>query len=86
MPPLYYFAAWTDSGCLCGCDHQHLTIAAAVVCTLSAGAGSYVIAVESGEYRELNSKEESEFQELMYGSPREKQEMVLLPYPKRETA
>jgi len=81
-PPFYYFAAWTDSGCLCGCDHFHLTLASAVACTSSAYAGAYVIAVEKGEYRELTAKEEAEFQELMYGSPERKREGLILNWPK----
>ena len=81
-PPLYYFCAWTDSGCLCGCDHFHLTLAGAVACSSSAMAGAYVIAVEKGEYRQLSTKEEAEFQELMYGSPDHKREAVILEWPK----
>jgi hypothetical protein len=81
-PPFYYFCAWTDSGCLCGCDHFYRTVASAVACTLSAYAGSYVIAVEKGEYRQLNAKEEVEFQGLMYGSPDRKTEGVILEWPK----
>lgn len=83
-PPLYYFAAGTDSGCLCGCDHFHLTVASAVACTSMAAAGAYVIAVEKGEYRELDPKEEKEFQELMYGSPERKLEGKILGWPKPE--
>jgi hypothetical protein len=66
MKDLYYFAAWTDSGCLLGCDHQHKTIASAVCCIMS--AGGYVIAVENGNLRQLNEVEEAEFQQAMYGS------------------
>ena len=29
IPNLYYFAAWTDSGCLLGCDHHHRTVISA---------------------------------------------------------
>jgi hypothetical protein len=76
-PPLYYFCAWTDSGCLCGCDHFHLTIASAVACTSSAMAGAYVIAVEKGEYRALEPKEEAEFQDLMYSTERKRAGTVL---------
>ena len=80
-PSLYYFAAWTDSGCLCGCDHFHMTVASAVACTASTCAGAYVVAVEKGEYRALDKKEEAEFQELMYGSPERKRECVILEWP-----
>ena len=68
-PSLYYLCAWDHSGCLCGCNHFHLTIASAVACTSSASAGAYVIAVEKGEYRALDEKGDTEFQELMYGHP-----------------
>lgn len=81
-PQLYYFCAWTDSGCLLGCDHFHMTVASAVACTSSAGPGAYVIAVEKGEYRELNAKEEAEFQELTYGYPNRKRECAILGWPK----
>jgi hypothetical protein len=65
----YYFGAHTDGGCLIGCDHKHKTLASAVACIDS--AGSYVVAVEkrkSGrkKNRELNTKEEAEFRQLMY--------------------
>jgi hypothetical protein len=62
---LYYFAAWTDSHCLLGCEHEHETVISAVACCIPAGA--YVIAVENGHLRELNEKEELEFQYAMYG-------------------
>jgi hypothetical protein len=64
-PSLYYFAAWTDSGCLLGCDHQHDTVISAVACC--ARAGAYVIAVEHDELCELNEAEKSEFQHAIYG-------------------
>jgi len=80
-PFLHYFCAWTDSGCLCGCEHFHLTVASAVACSSSAQAGSYVIAVEKGEYRALNTTEEAEYQELMYEHP-EPRQAVILHWPK----
>lgn len=85
-PPLYYFAAWTDSGCLCGCDHYHMSVASAVACTWSAYAGAYVVAVEKGEYRALNPKEEKEFQLHMYGwgKAEKKKDFELLPWPKTD--
>jgi hypothetical protein len=64
MPSLYYFAAWTDSGCLMGCDHEHGTVISAVACISS--AGGYVVAVENGHLRELHDAEEREFQLAMY--------------------
>ena len=81
-PPFYYFCAWTDSGCLCGCDHFHLTLASAVACSFSGYAGAYFIAVEKGEYRELSPKENAEFEELMYGCQDRKREAIILPWPK----
>jgi hypothetical protein len=63
---LFYFAAWTDSGCLLGCDHQHGTVTSAVACAAPV-AGGYVIAVENGVLRALNEEEETEFQYAMYG-------------------
>ena len=80
-PPFYYFCVWTDSGCLCVCDHLHLTLASAVACSSSAYAGAYVIAVEKGEYRALTAKEEIEWRELMYGSSERKREGVILESP-----
>lgn len=76
-PALYYFGAWTDSECLCGCLHFHLTVASAVACVSSAHCGSYVIAVEKGEYRELNTTEGAEFQKLMYEHPERKRADIL---------
>ena len=81
-PSLYYFCAWTDSGPLCGCDHFHLTIASAVACSSSACAGAYVIAVDKGEYRGLDAKEEVEFEELMYGFTKRKGECVIIEWRK----
>ncbi len=57
---IYYLAAWTDSGCLRGCDHEHQTVLEAVACISC--AGGYVIAVENKVYRALNDAEEAEFQ------------------------
>lgn len=62
---IYYFAAWTDSGCLLGCDHQHETVISTVSCC--ATGGSYVVAFENGNLRELNEEEEALFQLAMYG-------------------
>ncbi len=67
---MYYFAAWTDSGFLLGCDHQHQTVTSAVACISC--AGGYVIAVEDGVLRELNDVEEAEFQLARYGDSRER--------------
>jgi hypothetical protein len=82
LPPFYYFCAWTDSGCLRGCDHFHLTVASAVACSSEACAGAYVVAVEKGEYRALDGKEEAEFQALMYGYSERRREYTVLAWPK----
>jgi hypothetical protein len=66
MRSTFYFAAWTDSGCLLGCDHQHQTVTSAAAC-ISCAAG-YVVAVEKGVLRALTDAEETEFQQAMYGS------------------
>jgi hypothetical protein len=66
MNNIYYFAAWTDSGFLIGCDHEHVTVISATACISCAGA--YPIAVEGGVLRALNDTEEAEFQEALYGS------------------
>lgn len=65
MSSIYYFAAPVDSGCFIGCDHRHQTIASAVACINC--AGGYVVAVQNGELRALNSAEEREFQALVHG-------------------
>jgi hypothetical protein len=59
-----------------------MAVASAVACSSGACAGAYVVAVEKGEYRALNDKEEREFQELMYGSPERKRECIVLAWPK----
>jgi hypothetical protein len=64
MASLHYFAAYTDSGCLCGCNHEHATVISAVACI--SAAGGFVVAVEDRQHRELNGSEEKEFQLAMY--------------------
>jgi hypothetical protein len=66
MRSTFYFAAWTDSGCLLGCDHEHQTVTSAVPCISC--AGGYVIAVEKGVLRAMTDVEEAEFQFAMYGT------------------
>jgi hypothetical protein len=66
---IYHFAGHTEGECLVGCEHKHKTLASAVACIDS--AGGYVVAVEKRKNgrpksRELNTKEEAEFQQLMY--------------------
>jgi hypothetical protein len=69
MHSTFYFAAWTDSGCLLGCDHEHQTVTSAVPCISC--AGGYVIAVERGMLRAMTDGEEAEFQHAMYGTEAE---------------
>jgi hypothetical protein len=67
---VYYFAAWTDSGFLLGCDHEHQSVAEAVDCNSSIShAGSYVVAVEDGVLRALTDVEEAEFECASRKSP-----------------
>ena len=61
----YFFAASTDSGCLVGCEHQHLTVISAANCI--SNAGGYVIAIEDGKMRALNDHEEKQFRLALYG-------------------
>jgi hypothetical protein len=65
MRSTYYSAAWTDSGCLLDCGHEHETLADAASCIPS--AGGYVVGIESGVMRSLRTEEESEFQSVIRG-------------------
>jgi hypothetical protein len=65
VPHLYYFAAWTDSGCLLGCQHKHQTVISAANCI--AEAGGYVVAVEKGRLRALSEPEEELFWQAYRG-------------------
>ena len=64
MKSIYYSAAWTDSGFLFGCSHEHETIVEADSCIPC--AGGYVVGVENGVMRSLTAEEESEFQRAHY--------------------
>ena len=66
MGTTFYFSAWTDSGCLLGCPHEHQTVTSAAACISC--AGGYVVAVERGTTRALNDAEQAEFHKVMYGS------------------
>ena len=66
MLSTYYIAAWTDSGCTIGCTHEHRSVISAAACI--SNAGGFVVAVEDRNLRELNEKEESDFQIAMYAS------------------
>ena len=61
---MFYSAAWTDSGFLLGCSHEHETIVEAASCIPC--AGGYVVAVENGVMRSLTAEEEAEFQRVHY--------------------
>jgi hypothetical protein len=61
---MYYSAAWTDSGFLLGCSHEHETIVEADCCIPC--AGGYVVGVENGVMRSLTAEEEAEFQCVHY--------------------
>jgi hypothetical protein len=57
---MHYSAAWTDSGLLLACSHEHETIREADSCIPC--AGGYVVGVENGVMRSLTAEEEAEFQ------------------------
>ena len=61
---MYYFAAWTDSGFLLGCSHEHETIREADPCIPC--AGGHVVAVGNGVMRSLTAAEEAEWQRVHY--------------------
>jgi hypothetical protein len=69
MRCIYYYAAYTDSHCIIGCQHQHATVISAVACV--SAAGGYVIAVENNVNRQLNDAEELIFQKAMYSTGKE---------------
>jgi hypothetical protein len=76
MTSLYYFAAWTDSGCLLGCAHEHGTISEAAACISS--AGGYIVAVENGALRALTAEEEeSQNIAVEWTNPRRSVELAL---------
>jgi len=61
-----YSAAWTDSGFLLACPHEHETVGEADSCIPC--AGGYVVGVENGVMRFLTPEEEAEFQRLHYAA------------------
>ena len=61
---MHYSAAWTDSGFLLGCSHEHETIVEAESCIPC--AGGYVVGVENGVMRSLTAEEEAEWQRVHY--------------------
>jgi hypothetical protein len=66
MTSIYYSAAWTDSGFLLACPHEHETIAEADSCIPC--AGGHVVGVENGVMRALIAGEETEFRRVRYAS------------------
>ena len=72
----HYVGAWTDNDIFFRCDHQHKTIASAVACAGSVNAGAYVVAVEHGEFEDLDPWEEALFQKLMYESPERLERLI----------
>jgi len=60
---MYYSAAWTDSGFLLGCSHEHETIVEADSCIPC--AGGYIVAVEDGVMRSLTAEEDAEWQRVL---------------------
>jgi hypothetical protein len=67
MKSTYYSAAWTDSGCLLDCGHEHETLVDAASCIPC--AGGYVVGIENGVMRSLRTEEESEFQSVIRNHP-----------------
>jgi hypothetical protein len=67
MKSTYYSAAWTDSGCLRGCGHEHETLVDAASCI--PWAGSCVVGIQNGIMRSLSTEEESEFQSVIRSHP-----------------
>jgi hypothetical protein len=63
MKSTYYSAAWTDSGCLLSCGHEHETLVEAASCIPC--ARGYVVGIENGVMRSLRTEEESEFQSVI---------------------
>jgi hypothetical protein len=49
MNSIYYFAAWTDSGFLLGCDHEHQTVTEAVACISCAGGVAEAVKLRVGQ-------------------------------------
>ena len=81
---MYYSAAWTDSGFLLGCSHEHETIAEADSCIPC--AGGYVVGVENGVMRSLTAEEEEEFQRVHYAPRTDKPPLDAIPAAPAEAA
>jgi hypothetical protein len=55
--PIHFESAWSDSSCYCRCFHTHSTLIEAAKCG-APHPGFYVVAIESGETRELTADED----------------------------
>jgi hypothetical protein len=65
MGKRHFVAVYTDSGCLCGCEHRHRNVTTATACISQ--PGGYVLAVQGQEFLPLTDVEEAEFQKAMSG-------------------
>jgi len=72
-----YSAAWTDSGFLLGCSHEHETIVEADSCIPC--ARGYVVGVENGVMRSLTAEEEAKFQRAHYAPRTDKPPLDAIP-------
>ena len=84
MKSIYYSAAWTDSGFLLGCSHEHETIVEADSCIPC--AGGYVVGVENGVMRPLTAEEEAKFQRVHYAPRTDKPPLDATPAAPAEAA
>jgi len=65
MSKRHFVAVYTDSGCLCACDHKHQNVTTATACISQ--PGGYVVAVRGRKYFPLTDAERAEFESAMYG-------------------
>ena len=65
MSKRYFVAVYTDSGCLCACEHKHQNVTTAAACISQ--PGGYVVAVRRQQYLPLTEAEQAEFESAMYG-------------------
>jgi hypothetical protein len=70
MDKKHFIAVYTDSGCLCGCEHKHQNVTTATACISQ--PGGYVVAIRRGNYLPLTAVEEAEFQQAMFGLRRQR--------------
>jgi len=84
MKSIYYSAAWTDSGFLLRCSHEHKTVVEADSCIPC--AGGYVVAVEDSAMRSLSAQEEAEFQRVHYAPRTDKPPLDATPAAPAEAA